>query len=218
DGMATLIRRSEALRDAAAGASPTLISAPLRAGGEIIGRLWVARRPPSQPFANEERHLLQELADRGALAIENARLYDRAQKDREHAETANRAKDEFLAMLGHELRNPLSPILTALDLMRVRAPNLLAKERTVVERQLRHMVRLVDDLLDVSRITRGKIELKRSRVEISQIVAEAIETASPLLEERGHRLTTNVPVRGLAVDGDAHRLAQAVGNLLTNAA
>jgi signal transduction histidine kinase/ActR/RegA family two-component response regulator len=209
---------ADAPREAQPGAAQTLISAPLRAGGECIGRLWVARRTPNLPFSSEERDLLGELADRVALAIENARLYERAQRDREQAEAANRAKDEFLAMLGHELRNPLSPILTALDLMRLRAPDVLVHERTVVQRQLRHMVRLVDDLLDVSRITRGKIELKRSRVEMMQVVAEAIESVSPLIEERGHQLKTDVPLRGLAVDGDAHRLAQAVANLLTNAA
>ena len=138
---------------------------------------------------------------------------------RQTAESANRAKDEFLAMLGHELRNPLSPILTALELIRLRDDgSAIARERAIIERQARHMARLVDDLLDVSRITRGKIELKKERIELCEIVAKAIETASPLLERAYHQLATHVPTRGLAVDADPARLTQVFANLLTNAA
>ena len=124
------------------------------------------------------------------------------------AESANRAKDEFLAMLGHELRNPLSPILTALQLMKLRGEPGSERERTVIERQVNHLTRLVDDLLDVSRIARGKVELKTEIVEIAEVVAKAIEMASPLLEQRNHTLTVDVPRRGLRVDGDATRLSQ----------
>jgi CheY-like chemotaxis protein len=134
------------------------------------------------------------------------------------AENANRAKDEFLAMLGHELRNPLAPILTALQLMRLRPGAGAEKERSVIERQVNHLVTLVDDLLDVSRITRGKIDLKKESVEIADIVARAIEMASPLLEQRRHHLNVMVPASGLRVDVDPARLAQVVSNLLTNAA
>jgi PAS domain S-box-containing protein len=133
------------------------------------------------------------------------------------AEEANQAKDAFLAMLGHELRNPLWPITTALELMRRKDAAAHARERTIIERQVDHMVRLVDDLLDVSRITRGRVTLERRPVALAQAVAKAIEMASPLLEARRHRLTTDVP-RDLVVDGDEHRLAQVFGNLLTNAA
>ncbi|HEX8109559.1 MAG TPA: response regulator, partial [Kofleriaceae bacterium] len=134
------------------------------------------------------------------------------------AEAANRAKDEFLAVLGHELRNPLAPILTALQLMRLRGGDTGARERSIIERQAQHLVRLVDDLLDVSRITRGKIELKTKRVELGDVVARAIEMTSPVLEQRQHRLGLHVPPCGLAVDGDPDRLAQIFSNLLTNAA
>jgi signal transduction histidine kinase len=135
------------------------------------------------------------------------------------AEAANRAKDEFLAMLGHELRNPLAPILTALQLMSIRdTAEATAKERAVIDRQVRHLTRLVDDLLDVSRIARGKIELARDNVELSRIVAHAVEMASPLLEERRHNLVLHVPRSGLTVNGDIMRLSQVVQNLLTNAA
>ena len=134
------------------------------------------------------------------------------------AEQANRAKDEFLAMLGHELRNPLAPITTALHLMRLHAGGAMEKERQVIERQVDHLSRLVDDLLDVSRIMRGKIELKRRRVEILEVLNKAIEMASPLYEQRRHRLAIDVTTSGLVVDVDAVRLAQVISNLLTNAA
>jgi len=134
------------------------------------------------------------------------------------AEEANRAKDEFLAMLGHELRNPLAPILTALQLIRLKGVTQIEAERTVIERQTRHLVRLVDDLLDVSRIARGKIELKREPVELAQVIARAIELASPLFEARGQLLETDVPPAGLTAYVDPARMSQAIANLLTNAA
>ena len=136
---------------------------------------------------------------------------------RREAEAASRAKDEFLAMLGHELRNPLAPILTALQLMRLRGIGGAEREREVIERQVRHLVGLVDDLLDVSRITRGKIQLRRQPVDLTDCVARAIEMTSPAIEERRHTLLVDVP-RGLMAQGDPPRLAQVFANLLTNAA
>jgi len=137
---------------------------------------------------------------------------------RRQAEEASRAKDEFLAMLGHELRNPLAPLVTALHLMKLRAPAMLKRERAIIERQVKNLSRLVDDLLDVSRIARGKVELRRDPAELASVVAHSIETASPLIESRRHRLTVDVPPSGLRVLGDVPRLAQVVSNLLTNAA
>ena len=138
-------------------------------------------------------------------------------KARRTAEAANRAKDEFLAMLGHELRNPLAPILTALQLMNLRGHAGAERERSIIERQVKHVVGLVDDLLDVSRITRGKVQLRRDYVDIADVVAKAIEMTSPAIEERRHTLAVDVP-RGIGTDADAARLAQVFGNLLTNAA
>ena len=113
------------------------------------------------------------------------------------AEAANRTKDEFLAMLGHELRNPLAPILTALQLMTLRGDGSAVKERTVIDRQVRHLVRLVDDLLDVSRIARGKIDLRRQTGrDRATSSPSAVETTSPLLEERHHHLAVDVPRAG----------------------
>ncbi len=159
-----------------------------------------------------------DITDRKRVEEQNRQLLVREREARAEAEVANRSKDEFLAMLGHELRNPLAPIVTALQLMRLRGDESLLKERTMIERQVHHLIRLVDDLLDVSRITRGKIELQRERVEIAEIVAKAIEMASPLIEQRQHTLKVDVPRRGLAVEADAVRLSQVVANLLNNAA
>jgi signal transduction histidine kinase/DNA-binding response OmpR family regulator len=138
-------------------------------------------------------------------------------KARRTAEAANRAKDEFLAMLGHELRNPLAPILTALQLMTLRGLAGGERERHIIERQVRHVVGLVDDLLDVSRITRGKVELHREYASLADVLAKAIEMTSPAIEERRHVLQVDVP-RDLGTAGDPARLAQIFGNLLTNAA
>src|SRR4029077_18940506 len=122
----------------------------------------------------------------------------------------------FLAMLGHELRNPLAPISTAVQLIRLRGGQ--SREIDVIDRQVGHLTRLVDDLLDVSRITRGKIELDRRPLELWDAVARAMEVASPLLEQRRHLVDVDVPSSGLVVDADIHRLAQVISNLLTNAA
>ena len=128
-----------------------------------------------------------------------------------------RSKDEFLAMLGHELRNPLAPILMALNLMKSRTPD-DERARLVIERQVKHLTRLVDDLLDVSRATMGKIDLRREPLEVATAVARAVEVAAPLIELKKHQLTVKVPGAGLLVAGDPVRLAQVIGNLLNNAA
>jgi signal transduction histidine kinase len=199
---------------------------PLVVCGRVLGVLGLTARAP-RAFGHEESEFIEAVAQQCALALDRAALLSREQRARAEAEAGSRAKDEFLAMLGHELRNPLSPILTALHLMRMRAGDAsgasgasgaFGKERTIIERQVQHLVRLVDDLLDVSRITRGKVELARRPVEIGAVVVKAIEMASPLLEARKHRLGVEVAAEGLLVDGDEHRLAQVVGNLLTNAA
>ncbi|RQR34210.1 ATP-binding protein [Burkholderia sp. Bp9142] len=130
---------------------------------------------------------------------------------------ANQAKDQFLAVLGHELRNPLTPISLALELIRNRDGQATPNEIAIIQRQLDHMVRLIDDLLDVSRITRGKITLKKETVRLADIVERAVEVASPLLEQRRHRLHLDTDPDALC-HGDPVRLSQVVANLLTNAA
>jgi signal transduction histidine kinase len=133
---------------------------------------------------------------------------------------ADRHKDEFLAMLAHELRNPLAPIHNAVQLMHRQSftdPQ-LTWSRDVIGRQLAHLTRLVDDLLDVSRITRGKINLSKEVIELETLMARTVETVQPFFEERGHTLTVEVPKGILAVLGDPTRLVQALGNVLGNAA
>jgi len=133
---------------------------------------------------------------------------------------ADRHKDEFLAMLAHELRNPLAPIYNAVQLMRRKSIDdpQLVWSRDVIERQTMHLSRLVDDLLDVSRITRGKINLTKEPLEVTNLISRAVETTHPLIVERAHDLVIDVPDEPLRVLGDPTRLTQALGNVLSNAA
>jgi signal transduction histidine kinase len=148
---------------------------------------------------------------------ERAATLAREQELRLAAETASRARDEFLAMLSHELRNPLAPIATATQVMRLTGDHNI-KERMIIERQVAHLSRLVDDLLDVARVVRGKIELRRVSVDVSEILSKAAETVSPLLEQRSHRFRIVAAKKQLFVNADPVRLAQVVENLLVNAA
>jgi PAS domain S-box-containing protein len=134
------------------------------------------------------------------------------------AEQANRAKDEFLAMLGHELRNPMAPILTALQLMKLRGDDGTSKEQQIIERQVMHMIHLVDDLLDISKVTRGKIDLELKRSDVRGIVAKAVEVASPLMEQRRQHFEITAPPHPVVAEVDEARLTQVFANLITNAA
>ncbi|HEX2163923.1 MAG TPA: hybrid sensor histidine kinase/response regulator, partial [Thermoanaerobaculia bacterium] len=203
-----------------AGAAPGLEAVaflPLAAGGSGCGTLALGFRA-ARVFSLAERALAEDVARQVAIAVDRARLFHRAETARMEAERASRAKDEFLAMLGHELRNPLAPIVTALHLIKLRDDGRLERERAVLDRQVAHLHRLVEDLLDVSRITHGKLQLERRPIELARAVAQALETMAPLFEQRGHRLSVEVPHAGLVVEGDPGRLAQVIGNLLANAA
>ncbi|MBC8069371.1 MAG: PAS domain S-box protein [Deltaproteobacteria bacterium] len=192
------------------------IAVPLRRGNDVFGVITLVMAESRRRYDERDLAFAEALADRASVAIENARLFSEVERARRAAEAANRTKDEFLAMLGHELRNPLAPMLTALELMRMRGDDGGAS-RAIIERQVRHMVRLVDDLLDVSRITRGRVELARAAVELGEVIEKGLEIASPLIEERGHRVERSVEP-GLVVDADPVRMAQVIANLLTNAA
>ena len=151
--------------------------------------------------------------DRSLIELDwQARSLEQA---RSRAERATRSKDEFMAMLGHELRNPLAPINTALSLLKMRG--VWSQEHDVMQRQVNHMIRLVEDLLDVSRIAGGKLTLERVPTQLATIVARAIETAAPLIDKRRQALVVEVDAQGLCVLGDGARLAQVFANLLTNA-
>jgi signal transduction histidine kinase/CheY-like chemotaxis protein len=138
----------------------------------------------------------------------------------EELREADRRKDEFLAMLAHELRNPLAPISNALQILKLTAPNepTISGSQAMIERQLKHLVRLVDDLLDVSRVSRGKIQLQRIPIDLSTVMNQAVEMSRPLIDARKHRLTIALPPEAVHVEGDFIRLAQVVSNLLNNAA
>ena len=148
------------------------------------------------------------------------RLEDELRRRIAELAEADRQKNEFLAMLGHELRNPLGPMRNALFLMKMaeRDASALAEGQQMIERQLQHLVRLVDDLLDISRIIRGKIELRRERIDLAQVIRRAVETAQPVIDAHGHVLHISLPERPVWVMGDLIRLAQVIANLLTNAA
>lgn len=185
---------------------------------------WRVRKDGTQFWANV---VISAVRDRTGALIGFSKvtrdLTERKASEEERAarlaaEQANRAKDEFLAMLGHELRNPLAPILTALQLLELRGDDRSAKEHRVIERQVKHMMHLVDDLLDIARITRGKVELRRTILDVRDVLARALETSSPLLEERQHRVNVALGDAPLVVFGDEPRLLQVFGNLLTNAA
>jgi signal transduction histidine kinase/ActR/RegA family two-component response regulator len=176
----------------------------------------------SNAHVAETRRLQRSLESAASLLEQRGRERDeeirRTEAARADAERANQTKDQFLAVLGHELRNPLAPALTALELMRMRDPKTFTREREVLERQVAHMTRLVNDLLDVSRLARGKTELRRHRFELKEAIDRAVDMAQPLISERRHTLAVTAPAHGLLIDADTDRIVQVLSNLLTNAA
>jgi len=203
----------------------SLISVPLSTGDTHLGVISFGISRTSRHYAAGDVAMCEELARLVAIAADNARLshertqlLEEAEAARARAEAANQAKDEFLAMLGHELRNPLAPILTAVQLMELRGDHSNERERVIIERQAQHLVRLVDDLLDVSRIARGKVELRNAPIDLAVAIHKALEITSPLFEQKSHRLRVELPPEPLAVFGDEARLSQIFANLLSNAA
>ena len=186
---------------------------PLQARGRTLGIVTFVTAESGRPYTASDLAFAEELARRSAIAIENAQLYAELRD-------TDRRKDEFLATLAHELRNPLAPIRNSLQILKMPRVDAATIGRTteMMERQVQHLVRLVDDLLDVSRVMRGKIELRKERVELASVVARAVETVQPLIDAQCHELTVSLPDESLALDADPVRLAQVVGNLLTNAA
>ena len=198
---------------------------PLKIGERTVGAFVLGViSPESAPL--DERGLL-EIATRAAIAFDNAELYSsleremaRAKHAEEKLQQANRRKDEFLAMLSHELRNPLAPIVSAAQVLAKIAPNdtRIAWVREVMERQVTHLAGLVDDLLDVSRITQGKITLNREAVELGKVLEHSIEIVRPLFDSKRHALSVNASDTPVWVFGDFSRLSQIFSNVLHNAA
>jgi signal transduction histidine kinase/CheY-like chemotaxis protein len=186
---------------------------PLRAGGRVFAALVLSRRPSRRSFALADLTIAESFASRSAIALENARLYQEVQQ-------ADRQKNEFLSMLAHELRNPLAPIRNATVVLGQQGenPTRVQWAHGVIDRQLTHLIRLVDDLLDVSRITLGKIRLEFEAVDLEAAAAQAVEAVNPLMEQLRHKLEVSLPHRPVRVNGDKARLTQVFINLLNNAA
>jgi signal transduction histidine kinase len=206
-------------------ASPMRAAAalPLLNGDRLLGAMFVATDTLNHPV---DWRVLDDLAARAASALENATLYGSLQSEiveRRAAETelqeAGRRKDEFLAMLSHELRNPLAPIRTALEVIRRIAPPDPKLERAsdIMVRQVRQMTRLIDELLDVARISQGKIVLAREKVDLNAVISQSVETAQPLMDARDQTLRVVPLSEPMYLQGDFARLAQIVSNLLNNA-
>jgi signal transduction histidine kinase/DNA-binding response OmpR family regulator len=187
------------------------VAAPLIGhGGKNLGVVQLAAKQDGD-FTSGDEAVAMQLAAIAAVGLENARLYELLREQ-------DKRKDEFLATLAHELRNPLAPVRNGLQILKVAGNGEQAsKIREMMERQLGHMVRLIDDLMDVSRITRGRVELRRERVELRNLVDSALEASRPLVESAGHALAVRVP-KGIFLDADPTRMAQVIANLLNNSA
>jgi signal transduction histidine kinase len=189
-----------------------LLVAPLIKSGRLVSVLYLHARAPRH-WSGEDIALAEDVAERTWDAIERARAQDALH-------SADRRKDEFLAMLAHELRNPLAPIYSAAQLLRTGKLNATRIQETskLIERQVDHMRKLVDDLIEVSRVTRGLVELDHADVDLHAVIDTAVEQVRPLLNARGHHLVLRLPSEPVILRGDRVRLIQVISNLLNNAA
>jgi signal transduction histidine kinase/ActR/RegA family two-component response regulator len=189
-----------------------IICCPLVKQGRLVAMMAVHQQQP-RTWTADEVALVEAVVDRCWAHIERVRSTEALRE-------ADRRKSEFLATLAHELRNPLAPIRNALELLRLGAdkPGLLDKVRATMERQVGHMVHLINDLLDIARISSGKVVLQVERVDLQSVAASAVETSLPLIEAAGHELALDLPAEPVWLDVDAVRLSQVLSNLLSNAA
>jgi signal transduction histidine kinase/ActR/RegA family two-component response regulator len=195
-------------------------SAPLVAhAGEMMGSLSVSFPAPHSP-SRREIDQLELLARKAALYVQRAAADEARRESESRLREGDRRKDEFLAVLAHELRNPLAPIRNAVGFLQLKGTNDpdLANARDLIGRQVQHMVRLVDDLLDVSRVTLGQIQLQKEIVSLGLALTNAVEASRPLLDAAQHRLCVALPAEPIYVEADVTRLAQIFQNLLNNAA
>ena len=185
--------------------------------GRLLGVLGMFAR---RTLPDEVTADLEPLANMIALYLDRRRVEEDLRQVAAELSEADRRKNEFLATLAHELRNPLAPIRNGLQLMHLAGddPQIIKESLPLMERQVKHMVRLIDDLMDVSRITLGKLELRKERVELASVIRNAVETSRPLIEESRHELAVTPSSMPIYVDADMTRLAQVFSNLLNNAA
>jgi signal transduction histidine kinase/CheY-like chemotaxis protein len=186
---------------------------PLSARSRTLGVLTIGVMASRPDFSESDIRLAEDLADRAAVALDKALLY-------QEILDSDRRKTEFLAMLGHELRNPLTPIQYALEIASLNGsdPAKVNWAKDVLKRQVKQLTRLVDDLLDISRITQGKIQLQLAPVDVAQVIDAATETSRPLIEIRSHELVVTPPSERILINADSARVAQVLSNLLNNAA
>ncbi len=186
---------------------------PLPGRTRLLGVISFVSAESGRRYTPADLAFAEELARRAAIAIENARLYAELRE-------ADRLKDEFLAMLAHELRNPLAPIRNALHILKQPAVSgaVVQQARDMAERQVQHMARLLDDLLDMARISRGRIELRKEALDLRAVANRSVEAVRPLYEQRQHELTVSLPPEPVRVEADPTRLEQILTNLLNNAA
>jgi PAS domain S-box-containing protein len=191
----------------------SLICVPLLVRNRTLGTITFVRCGNLAPYSERDLTLAEDLAHRAAIAVDNAGLY-------EVVCNADRRKDEFLATIAHELRNPLAPIRHALEVMRISGSQeeLPSRARETVQRQIDHLVRLVDDLLDVSRIMQGKIELRHERFKLTSLIERVVESTQHSIRAHNHDLSISVPSETVWLVADATRLDQVISNLLNNAA
>jgi signal transduction histidine kinase len=189
------------------------------AGARLHGVLTFGTRSATN-IEEDEIAVLDLVAGSVAAAMERRALVAELRARADELKEADARKDQFLAMLGHELRNPLAPVLNAVKLMQQRdgGDRVIRRSVAAAHRQIRHMTRLLDDLLDVSRIRNGKIELRRSPIDLRVVIQDALHAVESVVEERGHALSVEAPEQPLLVDGDPVRLSQVLENLLHNAA
>jgi len=186
---------------------------PFSIDGELIGTIWVMANDDQRKFESEDARVLRNLAKFAAAACQ-------MKLSAEAVQQADRRKDDFLAVLAHELRNPLAPMQNAVQYLRNRGLAQPDERRAidVLGRQVHSMTRMIDDLLDISRITRDKLELRTQRIQLETVVNHALETARPLIDACGHALAVTLPAEPVWFEGDLTRLAQVIANLLNNAA
>ena len=197
-------------------AKPRFVEAlliPFHDHGTPVGTVWIVAHNDERIFDGEDERILRTLANFASAGWQLWKAYEKA------AESSGR-KDEFMATLGHEFRNPLAAILSASEVIHKIGGNNsgLKQASEVVTRQARHLCRMVDDLTDLSRISRGRLDLQKETVEIGALVARALETTRPKIDHHGHHLSVRIPTEPIWVEGDPGRLVQLLSNLLDNAA